>query len=196
MISIIVAVAKNGVIGADGKIPWRLPEDLARFKELTMGQVIIMGRKTYESIGRPLPGRHTIIISRSAFADRGFVAPCHDSVTVVQSLSSALVVADSLRNYPGCKKFICGGADVYREALSIADHMYLTRVFSKPIGDTFFPLDFSSNWTPVSGPPRIMLDDILRDLAAGKRAVASAVPMPEPGDGKIQFWFEEWRRTR
>ncbi len=130
--SIIVAVSENGVIGKDNKLIWHLPVDLKFFKEKTTGHHIIMGRKTYESVGRPLPNRVNIVISRS-------VNYSADGCIVVNSLQEALgvVVDDS-------EAFICGGAEIYKQALDVADRMYFTQVHSEFEGDTFFP-EFDSN---------------------------------------------------
>jgi dihydrofolate reductase len=125
--SILVAVSENGVIGKDNNLVWHLPVDLKFFKEKTSGHHIIMGRKTHESVGRPLPNRVNIVISRSA----DYKA---DGCIVVQSLKEAIdtVVDDS-------EAFICGGAEIYKQALDVADRMYLTRVHNEFEGDTFFP---------------------------------------------------------
>ena len=133
-IVIVAAVGRNGVIGVDNRLPWRLPEDLARFKDLTMGNAIVMGRTTFESIGRPLPGRTNIVLTR-----RDDWA--HEGVTVAGSLEEALEIAAK----EGQDAFISGGADVYREALAVADRMELTEVDAEPEGDTEFPnVDWSS----------------------------------------------------
>lgn len=131
IISIVVAVSENGVIGKDNKLIWHLPVDLKFFKDKTSGHHIIMGRKTHESVGRPLPNRVNIVISRSA----DYIA---EGCIVVHSIKEAIgaVVDDS-------EVFICGGAEIYKEALDVADRMYLTRVHHEFEGDTFFP-DFDS----------------------------------------------------
>jgi dihydrofolate reductase len=136
-ISLLVAVADNGAIGKGNQLPWHLPADLQRFKTLTLGKPIIMGRKTYESIGRPLPGRHNIVLSRSStFAPNG--------VTVVTDLSAALRAAGQVPEV--C---IVGGAALYREALPLADVVHRTRVHTSVDGDAFFePL--SNEWRIVS----------------------------------------------
>lgn len=137
MLSLIVAAAKNGVIGSEGKLPWQLPSDLANFKRLTMGHPIIMGRKTHESIGRQLPGRNNIIVSR----DTTYTAP---GCTVVHSLEQALMAAE-----PAEEKFVIGGSSIFKEALPKADRIYLSEVNAEPSGDTFFEFDRSS-WHEVS----------------------------------------------
>lgn len=126
-ISLIVAVAENGVIGRDGDLPWRIPADLRFFKETTMGKPIVMGRKTFESIGRALPGRTNIVISR----DSSFAA---DDIVVVGDLEAALVVAGDVPEV-----MVIGGAQVYALALPRADRIYLTEVHAAPVGDVGFP---------------------------------------------------------
>ena len=137
MVSLIVATAKNGVIGVHGQLPWQLPTDLANFKRLTMGHPIIMGRKTYESIGRPLPGRKNIIISR----DHHYRA---DGCVVVHSLEQALAAAE-----PSEEVFIIGGSSIFDESLPQAGRIYLTEVDASPPGDTHFIFD-RSGWREVS----------------------------------------------
>jgi dihydrofolate reductase len=132
---IVAAVGRNGVIGVDGRLPWRIPEDMARFKELTMGGALVMGRATFESIGRPLPGRTTIVLTSNPRWR-------HDGVEVAASLDDALAIAaDS-----GLDVFIAGGAVVYQLALDIADRMELTEVQAEPAGDTWFPEVDWSRW--------------------------------------------------
>lgn len=129
----IVAIAlKNRVIGNQGKLPWNIPEDLKRFKALTSGHPIIMGRKTYESIGRPLPNRTNIIITR----DSSYSAP---GVQIAMSLDEALTIAEK---YDQNEIFIIGGGEIFRLAMGIADRLYLTTIHGDIHGDTFFP-DYS-----------------------------------------------------
>ena len=125
---IVAAVGRNQVIGVGGGLPWRLPDDLARFKAMTMGHALVMGRSTFESIGRPLPGRSTIVLTRTP----GW---SHEGVEVAGSLEEAISVAHE----SGREAFIAGGAEVYRAALEVADVMELTEVDAAPEGDTFFP---------------------------------------------------------
>ena len=134
LVSIIVATDERGAIGRDGGLPWRLPDDLKRFKSLTMGKPIVMGRKTWESIGKPLPGRHNIVITRQT----GFEAP---GVTVVASLGDALIVAGDVPEV--C---IIGGAEIYRLALPRADLIHLTRVHAVVDADTYFPELGAGEW--------------------------------------------------
>lgn len=136
---IVAAVGRNGVIGADDGLPWRIPEDLARFKRMTTGNVLVMGRATFESIGRPLPGRTTIVLTRRPdWSGEG--------VEVAHSLDEAIGIASSR----GQDVFIAGGSEVYRAALAMADAMELTEVDAAPDGDTWFPPVDWSQWQEVS----------------------------------------------
>jgi dihydrofolate reductase len=130
-IALIAAVARNGVIGNGGGLPWRLPSDLKRFKQLTMGRPVIMGRKTWESIGRPLPGRLNIVVSRSP----GFGA---DGAKKAGSLSQALEIAAAEQPGPG-EVFEIGGGELYAQAMPYAARLYVTHVMAEPAGDTLFP---------------------------------------------------------
>jgi dihydrofolate reductase len=128
IISIIAAMAENRVIGREGAIPWDIPADRRRFRELTMGRPVIMGRKTFDSIGRPLPGRSNIVLSRDpAYRAEGCI--------IVKSLEDALLAC-------GCadEAFICGGEELYRQALAVADRIFLTVVHRLCQGDAYFPL--------------------------------------------------------
>ncbi|MFY2563886.1 dihydrofolate reductase [Corallococcus terminator] len=138
-LSAIVALASNRVIGAHNQLPWRLPADLARFKRLTMGHTLIMGRKTYESIGRPLPGRAFIVVTRQQdFAPEG--------VTVVHSVEQALQQAQARGDD---EVFIAGGADLYAQTMDRVQRLYLTRISRDYPGDTFFPEVDLSGWKLV-----------------------------------------------
>ncbi|MGB7288446.1 MAG: dihydrofolate reductase [Salaquimonas sp.] len=144
IISIIVAIAQNGVIGAKGGLPWRLSSDLKRFKRDTMGKPIIMGRKTYESIGKALPGRPNIVVSR----DKNYRA---EGADVVASLNDAFVLADAKARCGGVGEVcLIGGGQLYNEGLAFADRLYVTHVMAEPDGDTFFPEIDPFNWNPVS----------------------------------------------
>lgn len=125
-IAIIAAVAKNRVIGRDGHIPWDLPEDRRHFRELTEGHMIVMGRRTYEEIGHPLPGRITYLVSSTSRVEE---ENCH-TVTSLEEV---------LRREPDRKIFVCGGAMLYQEALPLADRLYLTELSWEEEGDTCFP---------------------------------------------------------
>ncbi len=134
LISLVVAMARNGVIGRDNALPWRLPEDLKRFKATTMGKPILMGRKTYESIGKPLPGRTNIVLTR----DRGWRA---DGVQVVGSVVEALQQARD-----AAELAVIGGAEIYRLTLPVAGRIHLTRVEAQVVGDTVFPELDPTQW--------------------------------------------------
>lgn len=134
MISLIVAASTNNVIGNDGELPWRLSDDLKRFKAVTMGKPIVMGRKTFESIGRPLPGRQNIVITRQ----QDFVA---DGCDVVQSTAGAVEVAGTAEEI-----MVIGGSQIYAAFLPIADRVYFTRVHTKVDGDAFFPSLDKAKW--------------------------------------------------
>ncbi len=133
-LSLIVAVADNGVIGQRNGLPWRLPEDLKRFRTLTMGKPVIMGRKTFDSIGKPLPGRINIVITRQA----GLSLP---GCLVVDSLPAAIAAAGAVD-----EAMIIGGAEVYRQALPTAQRVYLTRVHAQVEGDACFPELNAQQW--------------------------------------------------
>jgi len=121
----IAAMSRNRVIGAGNKIPWHLPEDFQWFKQMTTGHVIVMGRKTFESIGKPLPNRETVVLSRSQFS--------HPGVKTVRSLEELAALAGER------EIFICGGAQVYAQALPLCSDLYLTLVKREVAGDAFFP---------------------------------------------------------
>ncbi len=137
LVSIVVATDDRGGIGRDGRLPWHLPEDLRRFKRITMGKPIVMGRRTWQSIGRALPGRHNIVISRQAGLDL-------PAVTVVGSLADALRAAGAVPE--AC---VIGGAQIYRLALPLAQEVHLTRVHTVVDADTFFPLLDSAQWEEI-----------------------------------------------
>lgn len=142
MVSIVVALDERNAIGHAGALPWRLSEDLKRFKMLTLGKPIVMGRKTWDSIGRPLPGRHNIVVTRQ----RGLELP---GATVVASLEDALRAAGDVPEV--C---IIGGAEIYRLALPLADVLHVTRVHATVAADTWFPPIDPSEWTEVAREPR------------------------------------------
>lgn len=142
-VAVIVAQAKNRVIGTKNKLPWHLPEDLRYFKQVTMGKPIIMGRNTYESIGRPLPGRENIVITRQTdYAPAG--------VTVVASLTDALEHAENTALINGAEEvMVIGGAQIYEQSLPLADRLYLTEVDAEIEGDAWFPEFDRSEWQEV-----------------------------------------------
>jgi dihydrofolate reductase len=130
---LVAAVAENGVIGRGGTLPWRLKSDMQHFRRLTVGRPVVMGRKTYESIGKPLKDRTNIVITR----DRGFTA---DGVMVANSLETAMDMAREDARQRGAESIaIIGGAGIFSEGLAIADRLEITRVHAAPAGDTFFP---------------------------------------------------------
>lgn len=138
-LSMIAALGKNRVIGNNNKMPWHLPADLQFFKKTTMGNPIIMGRKTYDSIGRPLPGRLNIILSR----DKNLLI---DGCTVVNSLEQAMLVANE---QDSAEVFITGGSYLYNTYLEEADRLYLTLIDEDFEGDTYFPDYTQYDWKPI-----------------------------------------------
>jgi len=134
VLSLIAAVAENGVIGNKGTLPWRLPDDLAHFRRTTLGKPVVMGRRTYESLGRPLPRRTNVVVTRNL----KFQAP---NVQVARSLDAALVLAAEAPEV-----LVIGGATLYAEALPAARRIYLTRVYGRPEGDVFFPELNRADW--------------------------------------------------
>ena len=137
-ISLIVAVAKNGVIGTGGTMPWHITEDFAHFKAVTLGHSVVMGRKTYESIGRPLPRRRNIVITRNTNLS---IEGCE----MAPSLEAALAM------YAGEEEvFVIGGGEIYRQAMPLADKLYITHVGIEVEGDTRFPDIDSAVWHEVS----------------------------------------------
>jgi len=139
-ISLIAAVAENRVIGRAGTMPWRLSGDLKHFKAVTMGKPVIMGRRTFQTLGRPLPGRTNIVITR----DENFSA---EGVTVTHSLDDALQAAEREGT---AEAMVIGGGEVYALALGRADRLYLTEVHAAPQGDAFFPEWTPGEWKEVS----------------------------------------------
>lgn len=138
MISIIVAVAQNGVIGSGNRMPWHIAEDLQRFKAITTGHPVIMGRKTFESLGRPLPNRTNVVITRNPDWKA-------DGVKSVSSLWEAVLLFPKEEEV-----FIIGGGEIYRQALPIADKVYLTVIHDDYEGDTCFPALDPAQWQAVS----------------------------------------------
>jgi dihydrofolate reductase len=142
-ISLVAAVAENNVIGCGGDMPWRLPTDLARFRALTLGKPVVMGRKTYLSLGRPLPGRDNVVVTR----DPGFAA---EGVRVAHSVREALRIAAALAaEHGGDEAFVIGGGETYAAALPFAGRIYLTRVHARPEGDTWFPALDPRAWQEI-----------------------------------------------
>lgn len=142
-LALIWAMARNRTIGRNNALPWHLPEDLKYFKRVTLGKPVIMGRKTWESIGRPLPGRTNIVISR----DAGFQA---EGVRVVQTLEQALALAEKICLIDGADEaVVIGGAQIYALALPLADRLYLTQVHADVEGDAHFPPLDLAQWHEV-----------------------------------------------
>ena len=164
-VSLVAAVADNGVIGHAGALPWHIPSDLAHFKKITMGKPIIMGRKTHQSIGRPLPGRLNIVLSR----DQSFR---RDGVTCVATLDDALQAA---RQSGSAEAMIIGGGEIYRLAWVRADRVYLTAIHASVPGDTRFPSADWSEWRelervdvpPAGSVPAFSFITLERTRAAG-----------------------------
>ena len=139
-ISIMAALATNNVIGRDNTLPWHMPADLKRLKTTTMGHHVLMGRKTFEDVGKPLPGRVTVVITR----DPHFAA---EGVAIARSVDEAISKAEAAGDD---EIFILGGAEIFRQTIHRADRMYLTRIHAEPEGDTFFPeFDDVNEWRLV-----------------------------------------------
>jgi dihydrofolate reductase len=139
MISLIVAMDNHRVIGKDNKLPWHLPADLAYFKNVTMGHAIVMGRKTFESIGRPLPGRENIIVTRN----RSFQP---EGCTVIHSIEDIKQIAAERND----EVFVIGGAELFAVTLPLADRLYITKIEASFPGDTFFPTFNEEDWQLIS----------------------------------------------
>lgn len=146
-IALVVAAAENGVIGRDGRLPWRIPSDLRLFRRLTMGKPVIMGRKTFESIGKALDGRDNIVVTRdSTFRAEGVIAK--------PTPEAAVEEARALAQSRGVDEImVIGGAEVFRELLPQAQRIYLTRVHGTPGGDTFLPSISMNEWHELSREP-------------------------------------------
>lgn len=139
-LALIAALAQNRVVGIDNKLPWHLPEDLKYFKRVTTGKAVVMGRKTYESIGRPLPNRTNIVITRN----QDFTAP---GIEVVTSLEAALELAENISLINGVDEvMVIGGAQIYEATLPRADRLYLTHVHADVEGDAYFPNVNMNEW--------------------------------------------------
>jgi len=169
-ITLVVAYAANRAIGRDNTLPWHLPADFAHFKRITMGHPIVMGRKTWESLGRPLPGRHNVVISRNA----NYQAP---GATVVTSLPQALAACGQV-----ARICIIGGAQIYAQALEMADEIIATEVKTEVDGDAFFPVLAQEQWQEVARLPQpeengYAYDFVTYARAAEYRRTASASPL-------------------
>lgn len=155
---LVAAVAANGVIGAGGKLPWRLPEDLKHFKALTLGHPVIMGRKTWESLGKPLPGRENIVVTRAA----GYDAP---GASVASSLDGALALCAGEPT-----AFVIGGGELYAEALPVADGLVLTEIQRDYAGDARFPPYDRAAWRETQRKPQTGADGLRFDFVLYERA--------------------------
>ena len=158
-IVLIAAVAENGVIGAGGAIPWRLKSDMQRFKALTFGRPVVMGRKTFVSIGRPLPGRTNIVVTRDAdYRAAGAV------VTTSFADARAVALGDALRRL-ATEIAVIGGAEIYAQWMDVADRLEVTEVHAKPEGDTrLAPIDLKE-WQEVARTSHAMTDDDTADFS-------------------------------
>lgn len=134
---LVAAVAGNGVIGAEGGMPWHLPQDLRRFKALTMGHPMVMGRKTFEAIGRPLSGRRTIVVTRDSRWQ-------HDGVEAASDLRAALALARDTDSEADV--MVVGGGQIYEQAMPLATRLEITHIEAEPVGDTRFPLIDADRW--------------------------------------------------
>ena len=163
-VAIIAAVARNRVIGAGNALPWRLPEDLQRFRALTIGHAIIMGRKTWESLRRPLPGRQNIVVTRRA----GLVL---EGADVASSFADALA-----RVRMPSPAFCIGGGELYTEALPVAATLYVTELDRDFAGDTLFPAFDRAQWREIEREPRVTADGLAFAFVTYVRAPAPARP--------------------
>lgn len=164
-VTMVAAMARTGVIGVDNGLPWHMRSDLKHFRAATMGKPLVMGRKTYQSIGRPLPGRETIVVTR----DRAFAA---DGVHVVDGLEAALALADMLAKEKGADEIIiAGGATVYAEAMPFADRLVITLIDLDAEGDAVFPLVDPAEWleTTAQSFPRGEGDDASYEVIVYER---------------------------
>jgi dihydrofolate reductase len=142
-IALVVARGTNNVIGVEGDLPWKLSSDLKRFKEITLGKPVIMGRKTWDSIGRPLPGRPNIVVTR----DANFMA---GGASVYSNLEVAIAAARAMAIATGTREVcVIGGGELYAQTIDQADRLYVTEVTAAPVGDATFPPFLEANWTQV-----------------------------------------------
>jgi dihydrofolate reductase len=165
-IVLVAAVADNGVIGRDNALPWRLSSDLRRFKALTVGKPVVMGRKTFLSIGKPLPDRTNIVVTR----DRNFNA---DGIVVAHSLDAALAAArDDARRRGVDAIMVIGGTDIFEQTMDLADRLEITHVHARPAGDTVFPPIDARRWRAVARTehPAGARDDVAFSTVTYRRA--------------------------
>ncbi len=154
---LIAAIGQNGVIGVEGGLPWRLSSDLKRFKQVTMGKPIIMGRKTYESIGKPLPGRLNIVVTRNPDFDA-------EGVEVVSDIEDGIAVGmEHAENNDADEICVIGGGEIYAKTIDSADRLYITHVLVSPEGDTNFPEIAEDYWQITH----------MEDIPAGEKDIAA-----------------------
>ena len=173
-VAIVVARARNGVIGRDNGLAWHLPEDLQHFKATTLGHAIVMGRKTFESIGRPLPGRRTIVVT-------GDPLWRHEGCERADSLAQALTIAGSAGADPSIgteEVFVVGGAQIYRQALPLADRLVVTEIDIDAQGDVHFPELPAGDWQETSRDQRSSASGLRFAIVEYRR---KARPDPDPG---------------
>jgi dihydrofolate reductase len=179
-ITIVAAVARNGALGFENAIPWRAPSDLKRFKDITWGRPLIMGRKTYQAIGRPLPGRETVVVTR----DAGFFgADTPEHVHIAGDFATAVSLADALGRAMHCAEIIlAGGGALYRQGLPVARFLRLTRVDCAPRADAFFPEVDWTQWRELrrEQAPRGDRDEVDLEYVDYERAEASRAPAITP----------------
>lgn len=154
-VSLVVAAARNGVIGLLGEIPWRLPDDQRFFKNVTTGHCVVMGRKTFDSLGRPLSNRKNFVLTRRP----------HEPIPGVEFFRDLPAALDRARELGFSECFIAGGEDIYREAMETADRVYLTRVDAEPEGDTRFPEIDEAKWQCVDRRPHPIDDHHVHSFA-------------------------------
>jgi dihydrofolate reductase len=157
-ISLVAAVASNGIIGANGQLPWNLPEDLRHFKKLTLGHPIIMGRRTWESLHKPLPGRQNIVVTTT----QGYEAP---GASVAHSLDAALALCAG-----ESKAFVIGGNRLFADSLPIADELVLTEIYKDYEGDTWFPDYDRGQWRESQREPHTSVDGTRFDFVFYEKA--------------------------
>jgi dihydrofolate reductase len=167
-ITLVAALAENGIIGRDNGLPWRLKSDLVHFRAITMGKPVVMGRKTFLSIGRPLPGRTTIVVSR----DGAFAAP---GIVVAPSVEAALTVAQGDAHRRGAECIIvAGGADLYAQTMPLAERLHITYVHRAVDGDAYFPAIDRSVWQETARDERAAAagDDVAFAFVIYRRATS------------------------
>lgn len=153
MLSLIVATAQNNAIGRNNELLWHISEDLKYFKSTTTGHPVIMGRKTYESIGRPLPGRRNIVVTRGTIAEPQVKNPQTTSFEVSNNLDEVISLAKNSEN----EFFVMGGGELYKQTFSCADRLYITKIYAEAEGaDTFFPVVDEAQWKVVKESERLV----------------------------------------